>query len=143
MLKLGNKGIVLFIVLMTVILVIILGNIILGLMFGQNRFTQHKVGRIQAYYAGLAGIRYASEMLRTNKWALPTDDGPPYENYYCGLLCRKAGCTSSILCSTPTYNDIPVDDKLPGTINAVVIKVYELRPNNTRAITASVDYATQ
>ena len=64
MLKLGNKGIVLFVVLMTVVMVIILGTIVLGVMLSQNRFSHHKVSRIQAYYASIAGLRYASEMLR-------------------------------------------------------------------------------
>ncbi|MGA2775457.1 MAG: hypothetical protein ABSE81_05290 [Candidatus Omnitrophota bacterium] len=136
MLKAGNKGIVLFIVLMTVILVIILGNIILGLMFGQNRFTHHKVSRIQAYYAGLAGIRYADEMLRTNvsTW-IPTPDISTAT--VAGRICRSATTCAGY----PQTNDI-LDTTLPGSVNKVDITVWGMGSgiNNTRKITATVNY---
>jgi Tfp pilus assembly protein PilX len=149
MLKAVNKGVVLFVVLMTVILVIILGNIILGLMFSQNRFTQHKVGRIQAYYAGLAGVRYAEEMLRTNSWSLPSDTGSPLgtgTNFTCGLLCRSTTCSSNE-CPAPDVS-IPIDESLPGSIQSIAIFVGESHSQDqtgygTRKVTASVDYTLQ
>jgi len=155
MLKAGKRGVVLFIVLMTVILVIILGNIILGLMFGQNRFTQHKVSRIQAYYAGIAGIRYAEEMLRTNQWLpLPIESGTPLgtgTNYTCGVLCGKVSpCTATPECpaANTISSSIPADTDLPGSIQKVIIYVGESHSQDntgygTRKITATVDYQLQ
>ena len=171
MFKLGNKGIVLFVVLMTVVMVIILGTIVLGVMLSQNRFSHHKVSRIQAYYASLAGLRYGSEMLRqydldplTYAAWVPTDSGVPLgtgTNTVCALLCRNSGCTST-LCSSGTWKQtatgntihcplfacpisVPTDPKLPGAINAVVIVIGESHTgsNNTRDIKADVDYTAQ
>jgi Tfp pilus assembly protein PilX len=166
MFKSGKKGIVLFIVLMTVILVIILGNIILGIMFGQNRFTHHKVSRIQAYYASLAGLRYASEMLRQynlnpsstacspaslcSDW-IPTDTNPGAgmgtgTTTKCALLCRTSPCTSTLastLCPSLIGGAPIVDPNLPGAVKAVVIVIGESHSSpdgNTRSIKATVDY---
>lgn len=62
--KLKNRGVALFVVLGTIFVVVILANIALNMMISQSRFTYHKVGRIQAYYAAWAAINYANEMLR-------------------------------------------------------------------------------
>jgi Tfp pilus assembly protein PilX len=62
--KLKNRGVALFVVLVTIFVVIILANIALNLMISQSRFTHHKVIRIQAEYAAWAAINYANEMLR-------------------------------------------------------------------------------
>ena len=161
MFKLGNKGIVLFVVLMTVVMVIILGTIVLGVMLSQNRFSHHKVSRIQAYYASLAGLRYASEMLRqydlnssyvscpvSNYSWVPSDSycSQPTvgtgSNTVCALLCRNSSCTSS-LCGTPITTI--TDSYLPGSIKAVVVIIGESHSgiNNARSIKATVDYTLQ
>ena len=166
MLKLGKKGIVLFVVLMTVVMVIILGTIVLGVMLSQNRFSHHKVSRIQAYYASLAGIRYVSEMLRQrdlnpatttacspaatcSAW-VPSDSGSPTgtgTNSVCAVLCRSSSCTTSSFvtsnCSSPIGGAAIVDSRLPGSINAVVIIIgesFSSPDQKTRSIKASVDY---
>jgi len=136
MLNLNNKGIALFIVLMTVIISIILANIVLGLMLTQNRLSHHTVSRIQAYYAGLAGVRYANEMIRTGVWTaanskLPTDSGSPVgtgSNTKCYLLCPTSSCTSS------TCTVLTADSALPPTINSVTITVGE---SQSKAITSN------
>ena len=67
-----KKGVALFMVLGVVIIVTILANIILSMMLSHGRFTQHQVGRIQAYYASLAGINLALEKIRNGDWVYLT-----------------------------------------------------------------------
>ena len=66
----AKKGIALFMVLGTLLVVTILAFIMLNIMLSHSRLTQHQVGRIQAYYAAQAGMNYALEMLRTGAWTV-------------------------------------------------------------------------
>ena len=75
--KLKNRGVALLIVLGTIFIVVLLANIALNLMVSQTRFTQHKVGRIQAEYAAWAAINYAQEMLRSGAWNSGTCPADP------------------------------------------------------------------
>ena len=80
----SRKGVVLFLVLATLLIVVVLANIILAIMSTQLRLTHHQVGRIQALYAGKAGMNYAIEMLRTGTWV-------PGSNCTT-VLTSRAGC---------------------------------------------------
>ncbi len=62
--KQDKKGVVLFIVIGTVFIVIFLANVVLSIITSHSRLTHHQVSRIQAYYASMAGVNYALEMLR-------------------------------------------------------------------------------
>ena len=104
--KLKNKGVALFVVLATVFVVVVLANIALNVMVSQSRFTHHKVGRIQAYYAAWAAINYANEMLRTNTWDASAGD-----------------------CAAPVGCDLPPDLNFPGPIQQP-IKIF-LAPSGT------------
>jgi Tfp pilus assembly protein PilX len=66
----AKKGIALFMVLGTLLVVTILAFIMLNIILSHSRLTQHQVGRIQAYYAAQAGMNYALEMLRTGAWTV-------------------------------------------------------------------------
>jgi len=106
MLKIGiNKsGIALFIVLTTVIVVVLLGDITLKFIASQNTFSHESVRRIQAYYAAKAGMNYALENLRTRTWTFAPNSCP-----------NAAGCT---ICKTGggcTVND----DTFPASIQLV------------------------
>ena len=72
-----RKGVVLFIVLGTLLVVVILAAVILSLILSHSRLTLHQTSRIQAYSAALAGTNYALEMLRTGVWTYsPTNSCP-------------------------------------------------------------------
>lgn len=89
-----SKGVALFFVVMTVIVVLILSVVILTTMSNQSRLTHHQVGRIQAYYASMASINYALEMLKIgapNGWTVASCPSP-------------AGCT------------MPADASFPNSI---------------------------
>lgn len=122
----GKKGIALFIVLGTLLIVIILANIILNFMLSQSRLTHHQVSRIQAQYAAQAGINYALEKLRL------ADDPTcwPATGSYARRICRNP-CSDS--CSL-------TDSSFPLGIDAVVISVGPPDVNGTREINATVDY---
>ena len=67
-LRKGNKGLTVVLVLMTIFLVVLLANILLIVITSQSRLTHHKVSRIRAYYAAMAGINLAIDNLRRNTW---------------------------------------------------------------------------
>jgi Tfp pilus assembly protein PilX len=79
-----------YMVLVTLLIVVVLANVVLTIMSSQSRLTHHQVSRIQAYYAALAGVNYAVEMLRsgsdTTNWPMPAADAS-----YSKTLCRS-GC---------------------------------------------------
>lgn len=64
----NKKGVAIFMVLATILIVVILANVILAIISNQSRLSRHEVGRIQAYYAAKAGIVYALEKLRNGTW---------------------------------------------------------------------------
>jgi len=67
--KISRKGVALFIVLGTIIIVLTFATVILSIIASQARLTHHQVSRIQAYYASMAGVNYATEMLRNGTWS--------------------------------------------------------------------------
>jgi len=75
--KLNNKGVALFMVLGTMLIVIVLAGIILSIISSQSRLTHHQVSRIQAYYTAQAGMVYAFERLRTGTWRAGVDCAAP------------------------------------------------------------------
>jgi Tfp pilus assembly protein PilX len=88
-LKTNRRGVALIMVLGTLLVVLTLANIILNIILSQSRLTHHQVSRIQAYYAGLAGVNYAIDKLRLGndpEWSvtgnythnLTDPDFPPY-----------------------------------------------------------------
>jgi Tfp pilus assembly protein PilX len=110
----NNKGIVLFIVLMTFLIVVILANIMLGIMSSQSRLTHHQVSRIQAYYADYGAMNYAFDKIRRMDWPMPTP-GTSYPR----MICAAAG---------PGCTDIEVD--LPRSVANVLITVSSRGVNN-------------
>ena len=97
-----QKGIILFIVLGTILLVIVMANVILTVIVSQNRLTHHQVSRVQAYYAAQAGMNLAIEKLRLNdaNWT-PSPGVPVIRN-----ICRSSACsgfTSGIDIEDPSF----------------------------------------
>ncbi len=66
-----KRGALLFIVIMTIVVAVILGNVILNMMLSQGRLSLFELRRIQAKYASMAGINWAYQNLRTENWAMP------------------------------------------------------------------------
>lgn len=102
MVKSKEKGVVLFIVLATLMIVIVLANAMLNIMSSQSRLTHHQVSRIQAYYAAQAGMNLAIERLRTGTWG-----SGEYS------LC-KSGCIVNDT-DIPYRVDIKISDPNPTT----------------------------
>ena len=95
-----KRGVVLFIVLGTLLVVVSLATVILSLILSHARLTYHQTTRIQAYYAALAGMNLAREKLRTGTWTTGT--------YH---LCKSG-------CSSPDVNDSDIPYDVTITINA-------------------------
>jgi Tfp pilus assembly protein PilX len=102
-----GKGVALFIVLATIVIVLILATIALNFMSSQATLTQHQVGRIQAYYAALAGMRYAYEQLRSGSQALPARDKSIVFN----------------ICSSKGAGCLIVDTDLPRFVSKVEVRI--------------------
>lgn len=77
----GKRGVILFIVIGTILLVSVLGVVILTTISSQSRLTHHQVSRIQAYYAAMAGINYALEQLRVGNWSTGNTYSVPFAEY--------------------------------------------------------------
>jgi Tfp pilus assembly protein PilX len=103
--KFDKKGVALFMVLATILIIIVLASIVLTIISSQSRLTHHKVSRIQAYYAALAGMNYAFDNLRkgTSTWPMPTDTPPNTTNFY--------------------TRSLPADPNLPGSVGSVTMVV--------------------
>ncbi|MFA6129908.1 MAG: hypothetical protein WC731_02870 [Candidatus Omnitrophota bacterium] len=113
-----RKGVVLFIVLVTIILVSILCTVILRISLSQSRLSHHQISRIQAQYAARAGMVYALEMLRNNVWTYsPTNScpnpagclvsDPNFPSSIVGrqfriIFCPSGGTCNAALCSPPS-----------------------------------------
>jgi len=143
------KGVVLFIVLAVLMIVVIMSIIILRIMSSQNRLTHHQVSRIQAYYASLAGINLAYDMLRQGdnnfgNWPQPASQpGGYYIRYLCKTTTSDANCASAI-----------IDADIPASIKFVKVTVTDKTaaspprpcnpPNNSQVcIDATTTYTYQ
>lgn len=95
--RLNKKGIALFIVLGTLLLIVVLANIILAIILSHSRLTHHQVSRIQAQYASMAGINYALEMLRLNSapWTTAGTYNICNSNPSCNAPAPSGGCTAN------------------------------------------------
>ena len=95
-------------------MVVILATVVMKVIMNQSRLTGHQLGRVQAYYASLAGINLAYDRLMAASggvaWPLP----PPY---YVKAICRYGAATpQGVPCAI-------VDDKLPNATTYVLIAV--------------------
>ena len=107
-----RKGMLLFIVLATIILVSILCTVILRIMLSQSRLTHHQVSRIQAQYAAKAGMVYALDRLRMGLWSAGTDcaAGSP-----CSMIFQAGAFLPPVLVS-PT-NGVSIVIRQPQSTN--------------------------
>jgi Tfp pilus assembly protein PilX len=87
-----NRGIALFIVLGMFFIIILLGNVAIGIISTQARITHHGVSRIQALYAAQAASNLAYERLRAGNWPVPAPNAS--QTYF---LCRSAGASCDIV----------------------------------------------
>lgn len=150
--KINKKGVAMFMVLATILVVVVLANVVLSIISSQSRLTRHEVSRVQAYYAAQAGLIYTMEKIRINDW--PFSGG--VDRYYCMAL-TSGGPGQCIDVGVPD-NIIPFDAGVtraydPGTglqgSYKVQVKVYAdgtgnpVPPANTRCVEAKVDYTFQ
>ena len=121
MVDIKKRGVVLFIVLATLMVVIVLANIILSIMLSQSRLTHHEVSRIQAYYASFAGMNLAYDGLRRGDWPIPAV-GAFYDTYLCSDTTSNANCNSVPPAPAPA---VTIDASIPLVIEMVQIRVAE------------------
>lgn len=120
--RLGEKGVVLFIVLGVILITATLSAVILSLVVSHYRLTHHQSSRIQSYYASMAGVNYALEQLRTGAWI------------------AGINCTVNSPCILP----FAADDFKPASIvgNSVSIVIRQPGPNCSPPSGSSVCIST-
>ncbi len=149
MLKGRRKGVAMFMVLATILIVVVLANVALTIVANQGRLTRHEVGRIQAYYAAQAGLEYTMMKIKVGDWPF----SGAAERYYCfATVAAGAGqCITGVLTDT-----IPYDEGVTAG-GAYRIEVEVCRdaggpasctsapatPAGTRRLNAKVDYTYQ
>lgn len=124
----NKKGIALYLVLATLVVIIILANIVLGLVSNQSRFAFHQTSRIQAYYAAQMGVNYAMDRLISNdiNWTSAAA--------FSKKICR----TNGVGCFT---NGNITESSLPSFINSVNINITSPDPaTGIRTISVNVMY---
>jgi Tfp pilus assembly protein PilX len=117
-----HKGVMLFMVLATLLIVVIVVNGILSLVLTNYRKTYHHVSRIKAYYAAFAGMNLALEKLRGGFWA--SDSGSPYTYSLCSQF-QRSNCDVN-----DTDIPWPVDISISAA-NASGIRTVNLTTNYT------------
>ena len=133
----NKKGVAIFMVLATIMIVVVLANVVLAIISNQSRITRHEVGRVQAYYAAQAGLVYAMEKLRNGSWTYVgtnscpngtpctiTDSGfAPYilSNQVSVIFCDSgSNCsigTSTVNCNPPSGINFCVQSFVNYTYN--------------------------
>lgn len=107
-----NKGVILFVVLFSLLIVVILTFAILEIIINQSRLTLNQLTRIQAYYATLAGMNLALENLRTGIW---TASGT--YTLCCGIGCNVNDCSIPWTVRMIVYNNGTSIDGVGRLIN--------------------------
>jgi Tfp pilus assembly protein PilX len=133
---LNKRGVALYFVLATLLVVIILANVILSLIGSQTRLTSHQVKRIQAYYAAQAGVNYALERLRLNatNWVPPAAPSS-IARRICG---PSYNLSHSSLCSSPNLTE----SDFPSAIHYVEIFINNTTSDKGIEINATVNYTS-
>ncbi len=125
----NKKGIILYMVLGTILVVFVLANVISIIVITQTRFTEHQFNRVRAYYSALAGITFARHMLSLGvaDWTPPAATQPKIIKTICP---GASGC----------------DINNSGLAYAVTVQIYhpghsvQYPQPGCNYITASVDY---
>lgn len=111
--KTRKKGVVLFIVLASIIVLIALANVLLSIISNQARLTGHQLGRVQAYYAATGGLGVAYDRLYFKAWAIPAAGA---HNEF--AICREPGAPvpGGVACTW-------TDRALPNNVPYILISV--------------------
>jgi Tfp pilus assembly protein PilX len=120
-----KKAVVLIVVLGTMIVLTIFGLVAVNLMTQESRIAEHKIRRIQAFYAAQAGIVHATERLRREGAA------------YLSPAPGASQTDNSIFVGA----GLPVDSGYPAAGYHVVVTLSKgTGPSGTDTLDAQVDY---
>jgi Tfp pilus assembly protein PilX len=149
--KVSRKGVALFMVLATILIVVVLANVVLTIISNQARLTRHEVGRIQAYYGAQAGLIYTMEKIRTGTapaWPFSSAS----DRYYCFAISSGLGALGKCIDAAapdpcPLIDTIPYDEAVTRSgAYKVQVKVYANPnhplppPNGYITLDSKVDY---
>ncbi len=127
----GKKGVVLLTILMALLVVVLLATVVVRTILSSARFTHHQVSRTQAYYAGMAGINYALQMIRAGSWVVGTNctTGCSLKTLFASTDFKPpifVTSTNDIIVTIKAYPDAtlcPSSRGLPANTGCVSVKV--------------------
>lgn len=129
----NKKGVAIILVLGTLFVAFVLAAVIVNIISSQGRLTHHQFSRIQAYYAGLAGMNLAVEKLRTGAWTVPAADTTEIHK-----ICKTSTCAGY-----DAAKDV-IDADIPYTVTITLHPLNEAPDaaviNGTAGISIFVDY---
>jgi len=131
----NQKGVAMVMALSMVVLAIVLANIVMTIMLSHGRLTRHQVGRIEAYYAGLAGINMAIDRLMASDATWMPAAGGTITRTICNN-CGVAGAIQENSFAPATGSAI---DQVNVTVRTLALPEGAMRAGSQR-ISAVVTY---
>jgi Tfp pilus assembly protein PilX len=110
-----EKGVILFIVLGTILIVALLANVLLNIVSSHSRLSFHQADRIQAYYAAQAGMNLALYNLRKGTWVPDATGG--VDRYACINGCDVGTPVPPNPLNYAIINDAAIKYKVQITIH--------------------------
>lgn len=140
----NRKGVALLMTIGMLLMAVILANVILTLMLSHSRLTQHQVGRIQAYYAGMAGINMALDNLINNPAGWDPGAGATTTHTLCNTA--DAACPAGSINEPDFFTNTVYTGSVVQRVNVTVRGLDGAEgdiPAGSRQINAEVIYLTR
>lgn len=140
----NRKGVALLLTIGMLLMAVILANVVLTLMLSHSRLTQHQVGRIQAYYAGMAGVNMAIDNLINNPTGWNAAGGAITTHTICNAT--NAACPAGSIDEPDFFTNTVFTG---SAVQRVVVTVRGLAgaegniPAGSQEVTAEVFYLTR
>ncbi len=143
----NRKGVALLMTIGMLLMAVILANVVLTLMLSHSRLTQHQVGRIQAYYAAMAGINMAVDNLINNPTGWDPAGGANTTHTICNTT-NAAACqaTTNLIDEPDFFTNTAFTGSAVQRVNVTVRQLTSAEgniPAGSREVTAEAIYLTR
>ncbi|MDD5596022.1 MAG: hypothetical protein PHY94_07275, partial [Candidatus Omnitrophica bacterium] len=140
----NRKGVALLLTIGMLLMAVILANVVLTLMLSHSRLTQHQVGRIQAYYAGMAGVNMAIDNLINNPTGWDPAGGANTTHTICNTT--NAACPAGSIDEPDFFTNTVFTGSAVQRVDVTVRQLTNAEgniPAGSREVTAVAIYLTR